>query len=132
MLKQINWLVPNQIVLAEFTGKLGMEDFEEFQRQSRAMAEQAQGAGAIHFILDVRGRQDISAELHKLKNVFDAYKDAGDYSVGWIIVVDSHPDRIMQFVANIVMQIRNRRFRVFKEMDAAVDFLKERDVSLPI
>lgn len=130
MLGEFYWLVEGRVLVVPFLETVTLEDVKDMNERTVRIAKEEGTGPMTHIISDSRERADLAPELKSVKHFKDIMPPDDDV-LGWSIVVDPSPDFIMRFVANTVMQMRNRRFRVMHSMDEALQFLLHVDSTLP-
>lgn len=129
MIRRIEWLVPDRLIIVEMYDVLTSEDMDTVIAAIRVMTHDAQRSHGFHIIYDVRQRTAIAPELMKVSNVRHLAQTGPDQN--WILIVDPNPNPIMYSVASIIMQITRLHLRVFKNMAKALEFIYQMDRALP-
>ena len=130
MFEGIYWEIPGRLIIAEYSGVVGLEDF---QQASAAINDAIDNEGKpplVHNITDARRRTQLDKSLFNVGSVIKAQNLTDHPLLGWTLVVDSNPHPVMRFVGTTVTQLTSARFRIFTDMDEARDFLYEVDSTL--
>lgn len=132
MLKDISWQQTGRVIVVTLEGLLTLDDVQQMKARANAMVDADGQPPMVHIIVDASQRGEFAKDLRNVRNFRDVMRQANDDEAlaGWSIVVDSNPDIIMRFVVNTVMQVLGRRFRVYTNMDEALDFLHMVDQTL--
>jgi len=129
MIKRIEWLITGRMILVEIADVISADDVDNISEKVSHMIATEGEPPYVHVLYDVRQRSAISPEILSLSRLRS--KSASTDLLGWTLIVDPNPHMIMQSLASILIQVMSIRLRVFKEMQAALDFIWDMDKTLP-
>jgi len=131
MIKRIEWLITGRMILVEIADVISADDVDNISEKVSHMIATEGEPPYVHVLYDVRQRSAISPEILSLSRLRLSSKPASIGMLGWTLIVDPNPHVIMQSLASILIQVMSIRLRVFKEMQAALDFIWDMDKTLP-
>jgi DNA-binding NtrC family response regulator len=119
----IGWLVENEIIYFYIAGTITEDDLVDTDAQVNHLINQSD-RDLVHIVFD-----DINLEeMPGLKALRDLTYPRHE-RVGWIIT--SNQNKIMRFIANLVGQMAQVRYRFFDSPEDGIDFLVSVDTRLP-
>jgi hypothetical protein len=119
---QMEWLHEGRIIFARVWGSLTVEDARTASIEYYQYIEK--GIPPIHSIFDVR-------EVTKFPNLLQlrsAMTSSLSPREGWMMIAGGNP--ALRFIASVLMQLLNYRFRMVETKEEAVAFLTKHDPSL--
>jgi len=123
---QTTWYIEKRIILTSYTGIIHVEDIRGQIGETHAMIEQ--GTPLIHSIIDLS-----QIEKWPPLSVVNEFRSMDIESVreriGWSIIVANNV--VLKFGSALFAPIFNLRQRIFSNLDEALTFLQENDLTLP-
>lgn len=124
MAYMLAWLVEDRVLYARFTGRLRVEELEQFIHEEHALIEK--GTPLVHFINDSRYIEGIDFNLRMLQVLVQSLKHPE--GIGWHIDIINSP--INRMFAALAGQFARVRCRQFYDLQEALAFLKASDSTL--
>jgi DNA-binding NtrC family response regulator len=119
----IDWLVENEIIYFYIAGTVTEDDLVDTDARVNHLINQSD-RDLVHIVFD-----DIKLEeMPGLKALRDLTYPRHERA-GWIIT--SNQNKIMRFIANLVGQMAQVRYRFFDSPEDGIDFLVSVDTRLP-
>jgi hypothetical protein len=120
----IAWYLPERIVISEGTGLMILADVRGFLDDGYAMI--ATGKPLVHLIVDISRVEKVESIPKSLRMVRESTIHP---NMGWVIFI-GRMNPMVTLLANLAGAIIQSRYRRCDTLADALDFLKERDVSL--
>lgn len=121
---EIDWLIPNRIILSKFTGTMTLEDVEGWLEIQMKMVEE--GTPLVHHISNSLELDWVEIRLKTFQTLMKGISKSENF--GWHIEITKNP--VNRMVSNIVTQFAKVHTRSYTNMEQALAFLKENDPSL--
>ncbi|MDZ4763287.1 MAG: hypothetical protein SGI73_01960 [Chloroflexota bacterium] len=130
MLSQVYWQTSNRVLVVKGIGTINLDDANAIKQVMDIVLSDANAH--VHFLIDARDKDGLDPQLFKLRETVSALTQNRTWrgKPGWIIVVDQHPNPVMEFVTSIATQLIKAQFRVFRTMDEALTFLQHLDAQI--
>jgi hypothetical protein len=119
---RMQWIYSKRVIYGYAWGELTFEDAQGGSREYLEMIEE--GTPFIHSILDIRHVEKFPT-LSKVRASMTGKMSSKE---GWIVIIGGNP--ALRFIASVVMQIFNYRFRLVKTPEEAIAILKKYDDTL--
>jgi hypothetical protein len=119
---RLEWIYAKRVIYGYASGELTFEDALEGSKTYLLMVEE--GTPFIHSILDIR-HVDKFPTLSRVRSSMTGKMSSKE---GWMIIIGGNP--ALRFIASVVMQIFNYRFRMVETPEEAVALLKKYDDTL--
>lgn len=131
LIEKVYWHTPDRILVVQSSGTLTLDDLE----QGFFLLEDCLNAKttdcAVHVITDVTNRTSVSPELYNLAQLIRVTQKINRHPcLGWFIVVDQEPVRVLQFLATAAQHLAHSRLHVVKTVDKALGFLQQLDAGV--
>ena len=121
---EINWYIPQRVLLIHLTGELDLNAVEAMARDTKTMLEQ--GTAPVHILLDDTLGGAPPKSLREMKVRMETVKDSG---VGWVVGI-GEVNAVAQFLVPFFMKIVRINFVRHTTLEDAVQFLVQRDITL--
>ncbi|PJF21133.1 MAG: hypothetical protein CUN56_12645 [Phototrophicales bacterium] len=121
----LSWYIEKRVMMIYLTGHITTEELYEMTDETRVLLEQ--GEGKVHALVDYSQAESIPRSLSTLVNEIKREKDPKQ---GITILIMPKTNKMMQFVANIMMQVIGLEFRQVQTMDEALNTLRRVDPTL--
>ena len=122
MIDRVDWLVPSRIILFEVSGQVMLQDVRDLTRDIRAMIEADDQTNFVDVFLDVNRVTGYHPETMNIGKLFGAAKP--QKRVRWNIIINPHPNPILDFVVRTVCQLFKTQLRIVPTLDEAVTFIQ--------
>jgi hypothetical protein len=121
---QQRWYVNKRVLLIKMYGDL---DLDEMTRNNDEMvAKMNEGTPLVHILIDDAKVGKIPASLGQLKQIFTGPHP----SAGWVILIGPG-SQIQNFLVGMIGKILRANIRREATLEAAIKFLRERDITIP-
>jgi len=120
---EVSWYQENRVILVQVQGDASLEEVSAADEQIISRIQQgSQTTPLVHVIADVRAMTKFPTNLVEVRGTQTYLKEPG---LGWVMVVGMSP--IVRFIASMITQISQVRFRMMPTFEEAVRFLISRD-----
>jgi hypothetical protein len=137
MAVQISWLVKGRVIYA--AGTLDRDEIIERNRLSYALIEAEGQPPMVHILIDHSNRYTAEDLQHQIRSLSHYVKlDSDDQNeqlikhplLGWILSI-ANPSQSLKMAGAVRSQQYNYRWHSVDTLEDALDFLQERDGTLP-
>jgi len=127
MAVEIKWLKDSHVVIGQFSDHVTTDDIHTASSQVDKVFHQRPGTHAITDLTDVT---TFPASLIKVQGALTAPPE----DRGWMLMVIPEGNPLLQFVGTYAGHLRARhgRFRSFRTLQAAVEFLQDHDPDISL
>ncbi|MCS7071876.1 MAG: hypothetical protein NZM00_10255 [Anaerolinea sp.] len=125
MLQSAVWHTYPSIIALTFTGAISLDDCHvaiNSIRELIASANLPDDAASVHILVDASGRTGFRADVLNIRALTEVALRVR--RIGWIAVVDPHPNLMLQFAADTIGIRLGLRIRVFTTLADASHFLR--------
>jgi len=127
MIERADWLVPGQIMIFEVAGEVTLQDVRDLVEKIKAMIEADVPVGQVDVFLDVSRVANYHPETMNIRKLFGAM--SGNKRLRWNIIINPHPNPILDFVVRTVCQIFKAQLRMVPTLDDALVFIHTKTAS---
>lgn len=117
----INWFIPQRVILLEGIGHISTEDIIESAPNGAAMIESS-SYEVVHILFDAENLTSFARDVFGLTRASQHF--LGHPRFGWFILY-GREDPIVRFTASITTQVFRRSFKIFVTKEEALTFLDE-------
>ncbi|MBE2184880.1 MAG: hypothetical protein IAE89_15735 [Anaerolineae bacterium] len=120
----VDWFIENHVIFMQFQEHVTIDDMVEASYEGHAHI--ALGDAPIHILVDARKVKTFPLNTRLMNERLPAHP--APERVGWVLVVT--PDNaLMRLVTLLFTQFKlmKHKFRVFTDIDSAIQFLYEKD-----
>src|SRR5688572_12816191 len=119
------WLLEGRIIYSVMEGEITLADIQRYDDTLIEMMLSA--TGITHNIVDIRGitRQANLKDIMRIKAIHHPN------SKGWGITIGAMDNGLARMLTSIIMSLAKARYRDMKNMEEALKFLQDKDISLP-
>jgi hypothetical protein len=121
----VNWLVEHHVILTQIYGSTTIEELHTGSNRAIELIRSADSSPIIHDIIDMREVTTYPTKLSELVKVTDIFKEP---RLGWVIGISNN--KLVIFLASIVVGVKKARLRLFEDPQEAIRFLETRDLTL--
>lgn len=121
---QVEWLIPNRVIMSRMSGVISVEDIEGWLVSLTKMVNE--GTPLVHHIGDNLQIESIEVSLKTLQVLIKGIKKADHF--GWYLSVTTNP--INRMMSALTSQFAGIRIRTYWTVEEALSFLKENDPSI--
>lgn len=126
MAYQLSWCVPHRIIRYRFYAELTLDEVTQSSIEYIGMVKSVEHE--VHTIVDIAQLEKFPTNLHQ---VVSAVRFKPDDIRGWAVLVHQAPPMVQYTMAMTAqMVLKHSRLRVVNDMQAALDFLREKDAAL--
>jgi hypothetical protein len=130
MLHRVYWEVRARVVVVALIDTLKISTIEAGLAQALELAK-SEGQLPVHLILDVSGTTGVSTEFYQLNNLRALFQSSvNEPSFDSVVVIDPAPQRLVQAMANVAMQMVKRQIHICASFDEAMKYLTEKEPTL--
>ncbi|MFN8530645.1 MAG: hypothetical protein U0670_18730 [Anaerolineae bacterium] len=124
---QLGWYLEDRVLYERYYHHVTIEELTRMSHQSHSLHHRA--AAPMHTLIDL---SDVKSFPTNLSRVQAAITLPTAIERGWMVVIIPEGNVLLQFVAAYAAQIRatNARYRMFRSLSTAVDFLNVTDPQL--
>jgi hypothetical protein len=123
---EVSWYQENRVILVRVWGEATSQDMQGANDQIIPLIQQgAKTTPLVHMIADVRAMTKFPMKLNEVGGAQTYLKEPG---LGWVIVVGMSP--MVRFIASMITQIMEARFRMFPTFAEGIAFLVSRDSAI--
>ncbi|MCB9453981.1 MAG: hypothetical protein H6672_21315 [Anaerolineaceae bacterium] len=124
---KVDWLIKGRVIHDWLSGNVEMDDIAETSKLITDLMRQGDPP-LVHLIVDILDvtRLPLGINIGKINQYMQHTKEP---NLGWSLVITE--SMFMRFLASVVTQIAQGRFRAFTTMEDALAFLQDVDASLP-
>jgi hypothetical protein len=120
---ETTWYQENHVIISRVEGETTLQDIVEVDAKVITLIRQGEKVTPlVHFILDMRAMTKIPVSLLEIKRALTHLKEP---ALGWTVVAGMSP--VIRFVAGMITQMAEVRFRMFPTLEEAVSFLVSQD-----
>lgn len=120
---EINWHIPERVIKITGEGALSFEDTDAINTELVSLLEE--GTAPVHILLDASHITNIPHDFVKLKS---GQTYIGHANLGWLVMFGA--DRMMSFLASLILQMTRSRIRFCHTEAEALAFLQELEPEL--
>ncbi len=118
------WYIKDRVIFHRGFGEQTLEIIQKNNNRFIQMIEE--GSAPVHVIVDARQVSLLPTPLFRLSQTTSFFKHL---SLGWFIAITNSPT--IYFIAGFLPQIVGLpHYRVVRDLDSAIAFLKEKDLTL--
>jgi len=115
------WLIANQVILTQMEGLIAPAEFRQWADELNPFYDQIPFS-RLHIIIDAAG-------LQKTPSIKEMLNIPVHQKRGWILIVGLS-DRLLQFLASMVVQLTHTELRFVTTVEEAVEVLQRVDLTL--
>ena len=119
---QINWYIPERVLVAQYSGEVSREDIIKQYREGIALCHSV-NSPVVHMIVDI-------AEVKSFPKTISDYKGTfGDKArnAGWVVLVGEN--KIVRLLSSLVTNLMKLNFVYVNNHEEALKFICQRDNS---
>lgn len=125
MTYQLSWLIPDHVLLIDYSGHLEVDEILEQIGETTEMIESSPRP-LVHILVDLRGVQSYSKRLGEYAKLMVPPA----HNLGWTIIISEN--RMMRFIVNVVVNRIAQRFVSLRlgyvdSYGQVIRFLEQRD-----
>lgn len=128
MAHKSKWLVDEHIIFNKMDGEVTPDDIRAVVEDNIPMMDNESEAKLIHIIYDMR-ETTLKGDVVAFQKASRAMFTHG--RMGWLLVINSSENRIVNMMASMVSKIFSAQFRQFTSLEDGLKFLNTMDISLP-
>lgn len=121
MLDEVTWVVPGQILCAQFSGTVSRTHIQQMNERCIDALRDFTLPASVHLIIDV------SAVLHYERDNVRSDPTRSEIkrhaSLDWIVIVDPYPNAIIRFAGLTLISLMKYRYHVTKTRAEAIAFI---------
>ena len=121
---QVEWLIPNRVIISHLFGVIRLEDVESLLAQQQNFV--AEGCPLVHHISDGLNIKSIEIRLKTFQLLMKGVPMSPKF--GWHIDVTTNP--VTRMTSTLVSQFLPVHVRTYSTVEEAIRFLKEIDPTL--
>lgn len=121
----VQWYIPNHVLISRFYGDVTPQDIRKQYTLGLEMSESVNTA-LVHLITDVSEVQSFP------KNVMDMKDSLGTKArnAGWVVLVGEN--KMIRFLSSVVSNLMKLRFTYVNTLEEALKYITDRDPNLDI
>jgi hypothetical protein len=124
MAMTIQWLIHEHVLFAQYRGDVTAADIREQYQRGIELCD-ASSAEYVHMIVDVRAVEAFPKNINTYKDSFGS-KAA---NAGWVVIVGNNA--FLRFISTIISNVMHLHIAYVNEMDAALQYIAQRDHAAP-
>jgi len=123
---EVNWYIPNRVILAKGWGAVTKEENAESDRQVRALIDA--GTPPVHVLMDVSQVEDFPFFNANYQSD-NARQFLKHQNLGWGVVCGT-TNPVVRLLSGVVLHVVAVKLKMFPTFEEGVDFLLAQDPSL--
>jgi hypothetical protein len=123
---QLSWCVPHHVIRYRFYGELTLDEVTQSSIEYIAMVKSVETE--VHTVVDIAQLEKFPTNLHQ---VVTAVRFKPEDIRGWAVLIHQASPMVQYTMAMTAqMVLKHAKLRVVNDMQAALDFLREKDAAL--
>ena len=119
---QINWYIPERILLAQYSGDVSREDILTQYQEGIALCHSV-SSPYVHMIVDLNGVSSFPKSISDYKGTFGEKAR----NAGWVVLIGDN--KIIRLLSSVVTNLMKLNFAYVNSLDEAITFISQRDNS---
>jgi hypothetical protein len=119
---QINWYIPERVLLATYSGDVSREDILKQYQDGIKLCDSV-SSPCVHMIVDLADMTSFPKTISDYKGTFGEKAR----NAGWVVLVGDN--KIVRLLSSVVTNLMKLNFAYVRTLDEAIQFISQRDNS---
>jgi hypothetical protein len=124
---QVSWYCENRVIYLQFKDVITIEELAAVI--DFAVQGVRTGIAPVHLIVDIQDVKAIPSNVLEIKKVIPPMTKEQSDQTGWILLIGMNP--LINTIVSMITQLLSTRYRNFKYVKLALQFLAQQDETLP-